>query len=163
MNFDLDTASRWTQLYFHIDHIVEGNMHTRISMKAHQDTLRDSPLCSGQICVLLRAAPRHLLLRAAPCRGCIHEARHASAPGLQQGSGRGRGGQDHLTRAQRQRARHWALPTSGAHYTCVVGALVCCSHSPLQQKPGKPDLCCSLPPSPPSSPYLHHPASAPGS
>ena len=62
-----------------------------------------------------------------------------------------------LTRAQRQRARHWALPTSGAHYTCVVGALVCCSHSPLQQKPGKPDLCCSLPPSPPSSPYLHHP------
>ena len=49
------------------------------------------------------------------------------------------------------------MPTSGAHYTCVVGALVCCSHSPLQQKPGKPDLCCSLPPSPPSSPYLHHP------
>ena len=84
----------------------------------------------------------------------------------EQGSG-GRGGQDHLTRAQRQRARHWALPTSGAHYTCVVGALVCCSHSPLQQKPGKPDLCCSLPPSPPSSPYLHHPqltaALAPGS
>ena len=85
---------------------------------------------------------------------------HQSQTGLQQGSG-GRGGQDHLTRAQRQRARHWALPTSGAHYTCVVGALVCCSHSPLQQKPGKPDLCCSLPPSPPSSPYLgyplHHP------